>query len=525
MDDNVNMAVDTGAQGAGGMGRVTSTNSTAPKLRAGVVGLAGAATIGAIMMAPALGIYGNWGPMAQQVGQIGPLIFLAGLIVALPTAISYAVISAKLPSSGSAYTWLWRALSPSVGIWIGLMLLGYYILAVILQPYLFGIYFSELLKYLGIITAPAGGGYDYLPYLVGVLIVTAIAVWLVYGGIQLSERSTLVMMAIEVAVVTLLCVVIIVVQAQAGKFSLAPFDPGQLTPPPGVSVWNAFFASMILGVVSYTGFDVISTVAEETRSPRTIIPRATLIACIGVGLFWAFSSWALSIAVPMSQVNDLVSAGLTPVVPIAHQFLGSFDLIVIITALTAATGVFVACAVGATRVAFAMGREGTLPRVFGRLNGRTQAPWNAGHLVFGLTLVAAVVWPLWLTNTSTGAPDPFAAFIWFIGALTFFSLVVFIFVNLANILYFRPSSGRSFNPITNLIIPVIGIAVDLVVLYNAFFLSLWNAPDFRLGQAVVWVSFIGLAAAVVYTLWIRSARPDLLKKEALVFDDEPSDRA
>jgi amino acid transporter len=500
-----------------------SAGQTGPGLRKASLGLAGAATLGAIMMAPALGLYGNWGPMAQDIGQVGPLIFLAGLLVSIPTAISYAVISRKMPSSGSAYTWLWRSLTPSIGIWIGWMLIGYYVIAVILQPYLFGIYFSELLKYFNIIQAPASGGYDYLPYLVGVIIVTALGGLLVYGGIQLSVKSTLIVMGIEVAVVTILCLTIIVVQGTNNNFSLQPFNPNALAAPAGKTPWDAFFAAMILAVLSYTGFDVISTVAEETKSPRSIIPRATLISCIGVGLFWTFGSWALSIAVPMSKVNDLVSAGFTPIVPIAKQYLGDFDLVVIITALTAATGVFVATAVGATRVVFAMGREGTLPSIFGKVEGRTQAPWNAGHLVFAISLIATVVWPIFLTNTTTGAPDPLASFVWFAGAITFFALVVYIFVNLANILFHWRFARSEFNVITNLIVPIVGIVVDAVLMWNAFFVSLWNTSDFRIGQAVVYACIAVLALGVVYTFWIRVSRPALLKREALVFEEDNAD--
>ena len=56
-------------------------------------------------------------------------------------------------------------------------------------------------------------------------------------------------------------------------------------------------------VLSYTGFDVISTVAEETHSPRSLIPRATIVATLGVAAFWIFGTYGLSIAVPMSQVE------------------------------------------------------------------------------------------------------------------------------------------------------------------------------------------------------------------------------
>jgi len=129
---------------------LTASQPESTTLQRGVVGLAGAATMGAIMMSPALGLYGNWGPLALDVGIIAPLMIFLGLLIALPTAISYAVIAREMPSAGSAYTWLWRALTPSAGIWIGWILIGYYIVAVIIQPYLFGLYFNELLAWAGV---------------------------------------------------------------------------------------------------------------------------------------------------------------------------------------------------------------------------------------------------------------------------------------------------------------------------------------------------------------------------------------
>jgi amino acid transporter len=186
------------------MSEAVSTKVEGTTLRRGVVGLAGAATMGAIMMSPALGLYGNWGPLALDVGIIAPLMIFLGLLIALPTAISYAVIAREMPSAGSAYTWLWRALTPSAGIWIGWILIGYYVVAVILQPYLFGLYFNEFMAFIGVT-----GVDPYITYLIGVAIITVIGMLLVYGGIQLSVGGTLVIMCIEILVAGLLALTVI----------------------------------------------------------------------------------------------------------------------------------------------------------------------------------------------------------------------------------------------------------------------------------------------------------------------------
>ena len=202
---------------ASGSGPIGSNSNSTTTLKRGAVGLVGAATIGAIMMSPALGLYGNWGPLAQDVGQIGPLIFALGLLIALPTAISYAVIARVMPSSGSAYTWLWRSLTPSAGIFIGFIMIGYYVVAVILQPYLFGLYFNELFNYVGIT-----GMSQYVSGVIGVLIVTAIGAFFVYRGIQVSVRGTVVLIAIESVVAGALALTVILTKASQGNLSFAP---------------------------------------------------------------------------------------------------------------------------------------------------------------------------------------------------------------------------------------------------------------------------------------------------------------
>jgi hypothetical protein len=72
--------------------------------------------------------------MASLVGLPTPLVFLAALVISVPTAVSYAVISKELPSAGSAFTYVWESMSPTLGTWTGLMMTIYYTVAVTLQP-------------------------------------------------------------------------------------------------------------------------------------------------------------------------------------------------------------------------------------------------------------------------------------------------------------------------------------------------------------------------------------------------------
>jgi amino acid transporter len=340
-----------------------------------------------------------------------------------------------------------------------------------------------------------------------VAIITLIGIFLVYGGIQLSVRGSIVMIAIEIVVAGGLALTILA--SNLDKLSLEPFNPNAL----GGLGTTGIGLALIIMVLSYTGFDVISTVAEESHSPRTMIPRATILSLFGVAAFWIFGMYAFSIAVPMDEVQDLVAQGMTPVVPIAADYWGAGKILIILTALTAATGVYVACAVGASRVLFAMGREGTLPSALSGLHPRYKTPWTANHVVFAASIIATVVWPWWLDGNIV------RAFVWWAGAIAFFALVTYLFVNLANLLYFNRIVPSKRNVFTNILVPIIGLVVDGWVLYKAFFETLLGLPDWRDGIAIVAFCLIVSALGIVYVLWVRARKPELLQQQALVFDE------
>lgn len=462
-----------------------------PKLQANAIGLIGLATLGAVMMSPALGIYGTWGPMAGIAGTPVPLIFLGALVISIPTAISYALVNREFPSSGSAFAWTWKTNSPAVATWVGLMMILYYTIAVILQPILFGLFFNALLTFMGVHGTGMG------TWAIGVVIDTVLVLYLTYRGIQLSTRSAVIFITIEMLVVIALAITIAVTKVASGHFSVAPFNPtlikGGLT---------GFWAAMILGILSYTGFDVISTVAEEARHPRRLLPIATLLCMVGVGVFWALTSWMLSIAVPLSEVARLNASGITAVTPIAAKYWGVGQIFVTLTGMTAATAVYVACSVGASRAIFAMARQGTLPARLGKLHPKFQVPWNAMHLVFGTSLIGVFVVSLILAN-------PLTAYVWWAGPIVFFALITYIFVNLANIVYFARFARARFNWFLNGLVPVVGIGLDAYVIYNSFFVSLWGA-GFKLGQSVIYLSMLFLLLGAGYVLYLKYRTPERL---------------
>jgi amino acid transporter len=467
-------------------------------LRPNALGLVGAAAFGAVMLSPALGIYGNFAALESTSGVVTSLVFLIALAIALPSAVSYAVVAKEMPAAGSAYTWLWRVTRPRVGSWVGWLMATYYMVVVFLQPVIFGLFFNELLSYFGIHP-------NHVTYGLGVLLATAIVVPAVYGNVTKTARAAIFFLLFEVLTITALSVTIFIVQGAHGHLSADPINPAAAT-----GGFGGIARGVLFGILAFTGFDVVSTIAEETKTPKSRIPIATVGSLILVGFFWVFGSWAFSIAVSPSQVSEFAAQGITPITPIATIFWHKASVIVTITGLTASLGCYLGGMTTLGRVIFAMGRDGAAPRQLARLHPKHQTPWNALHLGFAIVLVVTGL-------IGSLVSDPYSVFIWSGEATVFFAVITYFFVNLGNFIYYRRYRRANFNWFLNGFVPFAGMAVLAYALYKAFFVALWGA-GFALGRSVIYFAVGWAILGAAYTWWLSKRRPEIFQRESFVLE-------
>jgi amino acid transporter len=435
------------------------------------------------MMAPALGIYANLGLISASSGLVAPAVFLAALLCTLPTAVSYALIAREIPSAGSAYTWLSDAVNPWVGTWMGLLLIATYLFCVILQPILFGLFFSDLLS--SLLHFQAGYG----TWLIGVLLSTGIVASLAYPGIEIAAKSSLVLTIIEAVVVLALSATILFVLMGKGEIHFSPFNPFL-----SLGGVNGFSRALVFGLLSFVGFGVIATAAEETHSPRELIPRAMILACVFLGLFWAATSWFFSLTLSPQAWRTYVAQGTNPIGLVARTYWGGASVLVIITAITAVLGVYLASVVGYSRVAFAMGRDGALPAFLGRLHPQYRTPWNAQHVAFIATLLIVPVWGRWVGT--------YLSYDWWGSAVVFFSMVSNIFVSIGCTVFFYRFRRDRANWFLHGLVPLLGILTSLLPLYFAFGPELWRL-GWKQGQSVICFSVFIVLGSAGYTAILR----------------------
>jgi amino acid transporter len=444
------------------------------------------------MMAPALGIYANLGLIGAESGRVAPAVFLLALLCTLPTAASYALISREIPSAGSAYTWLSDSLTPEIGMWIGSLVGAMYFFAVILQPILFGLFFNDLLS--SVFHVETGYG----TWLAGVLISTAFVALLAYPGVQISAKGSIVLMICELTVVLALAGTIFVALLKRGHIDFSPFNPLQ-----ALHGRQGLFAGLVFALLTFVGFGVITTAAEETHSPRETIPRVVILACVLLGLFWAVTSWPFSLALPEGAWATQVAQGINPVAVAARQYWSSASVIVTLTALSAVLGVYLASIVGYARIVYAMGRDGTVPAWFGQLHPKYQVPWNAQHVVLGVTVLADAIWARWL--------GIYLSYDWWGAAVVFFAMISNIFVNVGCTVYFFRFKRDAFHWLWHGLIPVIGAATSVLPLYYSLGPDLWNA-GWKKGQSIIVFCVSVTIASVLYTAALRKWRPSVLRR-------------
>lgn len=443
-------------------------SSTPTRLKADQISPIGLAALAIGIMSPALGLFALWGPMQAAAGPIAPLVFLASALLALPTALSYAYLNAEAPSAGAASTWLWRAVSPASGYFVGLTMTAYFVFAAVAQPLLFGIFFRDFLTLCGVAT-------DGLwVFLLAIPLITLPVMRCAYRGAQASTRLALVLMTIESTVVIALSLTIVHARgAIVGGLNLQPFNASAVT-----HGFGGFWAAMLLGILAFCGFDVVSTAAEETRAPKRHLPKAIILTIVGIALFWAVNAWAFTLAMPHELVVKYAAEGDTAVTPLAAHYWGWGKIFVILTATTGIVAVYITSALGASRIIFALARHGLLPRRLARLEEGCLVPRQALHALFAAVIGGDIVAILALRNG-------LAAFTWWANALVFFATVTFTAVNLANICYFRRVAPFRYKAIPNLLVPLVGAISTLYVMYEAFFVALWGG-GLQTGRSVVY---------------------------------------
>jgi putrescine importer len=321
---------------------------------------------------------------------------LISMVAMLFTALSYGRMARVYPSAGSAYTYVGKTLSPMLGYLVGWSMLMDYVL----NPIICAIWCS----------AAAQNILPQIPYAVWVILFVGLFTGLNLRGVNTSAKVNA-WLALGLSLVVLLFLfyaaryILHIVHPSPAQWLQPFYDRATFTP-------SLLFRGTSIAVLTYIGFDGISTLSEEVENPRRNILLATVLTCLIIGLLSAIEVYAAQLAWPATVPfpDSMVD---TAFVHVAMRIGGRYLFHILNFALLIANvGSGTAAQAGAARLLYGMGRGNALPpRFFGAVDPTTQIPRNNVLLLGACTLIGAFV----LSFAEGAELLNFGAFIAFMG--------------------------------------------------------------------------------------------------------------
>jgi len=376
-------------------------------------------------------------------GHVVTMILIA-MVGMLFTAISYGRMARAYPSAGSAFTYVGQEINPALGYVTGWSMVMDYML----NPMICIIWISQQAH----VFAPG------VPYGVWALVFAAVFTFLNIQGVKTSARVNAGLAAGMGLVIAIFFVV-----AARYIFGHPHEDPGFFTRPfydPASWDIKAVLGGTSIAVLTYIGFDGISTLSEEAENPRRNILLATVLTCLVIGILSAVEVYAAQLVWPATQSFPNVDTAFTFVAGRAWQ---PMFVLVGITLLVANFGSGLGTQLGAARLLYGMGRSSALPRsFFGAVDPKRRIPRNNVLFVAAIALGGALLVKVSLPqNTVCGG----TLFCYGLGAemLNFGALIAFMGVNAAAFIRYFVKGEKKF---TNFFPPAAGFLICLLLWLN-----------------------------------------------------------
>jgi len=402
-------------------------------LRAGALGFVSNVVIGVASTAPAYSLAVSLGLVAAAVGLASPAVIWISFLPMLAIAIGYYYLNRAEPDCGTSFTWVTSALGPHLGWMCGWAIIAADVivmasLAEVAAQYTFGLFGLDVVANPLVPVAIGAQTIDLAVMGLGIAFV-AVLTWICYRGIELSARTQLILLVLELAALAVFAAVALVrvaVDPPAGAmaFSLEWLNPLAIVGADGAFDSSALAAGLMVTLFIYWGWDSTATVNEESANPTEGPGRATVVSTVILVLTYvvvsiAVQAWAGVDRLAQAGEGDVFSA-------IANEVLGSpLDKIVILAVLASAAASTQTTILPTARTAFSMGARGALPKMWANVHPTFQTPTNATIWMGILSVVFYVALKLISANVYADALTALGMMIAFYYGLTGIASAVF----------------------------------------------------------------------------------------------------
>ncbi|MDB5478103.1 MAG: amino acid transporter [Alphaproteobacteria bacterium] len=396
----------------------------------------------------------------------GPAILISFILAGIACGLAaycYSELASMIPVAGSAYTYAYVAFGEVIAWVIGWALILEFSLGAATVAIGWSGYLSSFLEGLGFAIPPylktafsvsVDGGIN-LPATLVVLALT----WVLSRGIKVSSILNMVIVAVKVTVI------LVFVAAGAGYINPENYHPFM---PFG---FNGVVSGAAVIFFAYIGFDIVATLAQETKNPQRDVPIGILgslgictvlylaVAAVLVGVI---SYTELNVPAPIATALDSIQLGiLSPIIKIG--------------AIAGLTTAMLGLLLGQNRIFYAMGRDGLLPQWAAKISPRTGTPYITTWVVGIFVALISGLSPIGKVSELVS-----------IGTLFAFSLVC---GGVLILRYTQPNAPRVFKVPFFPLLPILGVLANLYLMIGL--------PQVTWSYFLYW-AILGLAIYLFY---------------------------
>ena len=453
-------------------------------------------------MAPAAAIAYSIYISVPDARQALPLSVGLALIACLCAATAIGQLAKHLPSAGGLYTYAARSLGPWAGFITAWLFVGF-------QPLVAPFLYLEFGWAMHDVFDTSVGWHWSGQWVVWVLLMAVIVFLLTYRDVRLSTTAGVILGAFEIGIFTALAIWILF--SKSGDLNLQPFNPSH-----AVGHWSGVFKGMVFAILAFIGFEASAPLGEEAKHPRRTVPRAVVGSALAIGIFYVLCSYAWVFG---AGFNNFVAqaTGADPWRNLGKVFWSTGWIIVFLAICNSIAANSNAAVNAATRVFYALARNGLAPRPLGHVHPKFRTPSTA---IIGMSGFAFVL------SLLLG---------WKWGPLIGFSLIATLAVIIVVVVYMLICAGAiweywvkrraEFNPLLHFVMPVGGIVLFFFPLYYQYYKFV---PTYPIKYAN-WIAIGWIVAGIVLTIWLSITRPEKLRDmERVYVEDEtlaPADAA
>jgi amino acid transporter len=468
-----------------------SKEKAGPSLSHNAVGLREVVFQSITGMAPAGAIAFALTYVASAAGAALPLALILAMIPSLMVASTLAQFAKKIPSAGGYYTYTSRGLNSNAGFITAWFFLFY-------EPLMPSTVFA-VVGFLVQTTFPTVFGLA-IPWYVWSIAGILLLHWITYRNIHASSRIASILGAIEVLVFLALAITILFKTPHLPGFT--PFTPSASLN----HSWSGVLLGMVFGIFTFCGFETAAPLGEEARNPRKTVGKAVLIAALMIGVFYMICAYAGVTGWGFSKM-DGYAASSNPWNILAERYWGWGWILIFLALMNSQMGNGVASQTACTRVLYAMGRIGVLPKKLSTIHEKHKIPSVALNVQTTITLI--------LTLGLGFLFGPFMASQLIALILTLAIIMVYILGNIALIRFYRKEYPSEFSIWLHGIFPIISSLFMVVALIG----SIFPVPAYPLNLApylvIIWL-IIGLAVLA----YLHRKRPETIEDAKLIFTDD-----